>query len=52
MDTEFLRTFVIVVEGGSIAEAARRLSLTPASVALRIRTLEHRTVKRTHILRP
>ena len=40
MDTEFLRTFVIVVEGGSIAEAARRLSLTPASVALRIRTLE------------
>ena len=40
MDTEFLKTFVIVVEGGSIAEAARRLSLTPASVALRIRTLE------------
>ena len=40
MDTEFLRTFVIVVERGSIAEAARRLSLTPASVALRIRTLE------------
>ncbi|MXQ13100.1 LysR family transcriptional regulator [Microvirga makkahensis] len=40
MDTEFLRTFVIVVEGGSIAEAARRLHLTPASVALRMRTLE------------
>ncbi|RDI52277.1 LysR family transcriptional regulator [Microvirga subterranea] len=40
MDTEFLRTFVIVVEGGSIAEAARRLELTPASVALRMRTLE------------
>ncbi|MEZ0168006.1 LysR family transcriptional regulator [Microvirga sp. TS319] len=40
MDTEFLRTFVIVVEGGSIAEAARRLNLTPASVALRMRTLE------------
>jgi DNA-binding transcriptional LysR family regulator len=40
MDTEFLKTFVLVVEGGSIAEAARRLSLTPASVALRIRTLE------------
>lgn len=40
MDTEFLKTFVIVVEGGSIAEAARRLSLTPASVALRMRTLE------------
>ncbi|WP_414474693.1 LysR family transcriptional regulator [Microvirga sp. M2] len=40
MDTEFLRTFVIVAEGGSIAEAARRLNLTPASVALRMRTLE------------
>ena len=40
MDTEFLKTFVIVVEGGSIAEAARRLSLTPASVALRVRALE------------
>jgi DNA-binding transcriptional LysR family regulator len=40
MNTELLRTFVIVVEGGSIAEAARRLSLTAASVALRIRTLK------------
>ena len=40
MDTEFLKTFLIVVEGGSIAEAARRLNLTPASVALRMRTLE------------
>jgi DNA-binding transcriptional LysR family regulator len=40
METEFLRTFMIVVEGGSIAEASRRLNLTPASVALRMRTLE------------
>jgi DNA-binding transcriptional LysR family regulator len=40
MDTEFHKTFVIVVEGGSIAEAARCLNLTPASVALRMRTLE------------
>lgn len=40
MDTEFLKTFVMVVDGGSIAEAARRLNLTPASVALRMRTLE------------
>jgi DNA-binding transcriptional LysR family regulator len=40
METDFLKTFVIVVEGGSIAEAARRLNLTPASVALRMRTLE------------
>lgn len=40
MDTDFLDSFVAVVEGGSIAEAARRLNLTPAAVALRIRTLE------------
>jgi DNA-binding transcriptional LysR family regulator len=41
MDTDFLETFVAVVEGGSIAEAARRLNLTPAAVALRTRTLEN-----------
>ncbi|MDQ8729251.1 LysR family transcriptional regulator [Bradyrhizobium sp. LHD-71] len=40
MDTDFLESFVAVVEGGSIAEAARRLNLTPAAVALRTRTLE------------
>jgi DNA-binding transcriptional LysR family regulator len=40
MDTAFLKTFVIVVEAGSIAEAARRLRLTPASVALRMKALE------------
>jgi DNA-binding transcriptional LysR family regulator len=40
MDTDFLESFVAVVEAGSIAEAARRLNLTPAAVALRIRTLE------------
>jgi len=40
MDTRFLQSFVTVVESGSIAEAARRLDLTPAAVASRLRTLE------------
>jgi DNA-binding transcriptional LysR family regulator len=40
MDTRFLQSFVAVVESGSMAEAARRLDLTPAAVAARIRTLE------------
>lgn len=40
MDSRFLESFVMVVEGGSIAEAARRLNLTPAGVAQRIRALE------------
>ena len=40
MDTRFLESFVAVVEHGSLAEAARRLNLTPAAVAQRIRALE------------
>jgi DNA-binding transcriptional LysR family regulator len=40
MDTRFLDSFVTVVDTGSIAEAARRLNLTSAAVAQRIRTLE------------
>jgi DNA-binding transcriptional LysR family regulator len=40
MDTRFLESFVTVVEQGSIAEAARRLNLTAAAVALRMRALE------------
>lgn len=40
MDTRFLQSFVTVVECGSMAEAARRLDLTPAAVASRLRTLE------------
>jgi len=40
MDTRFLESFLTVVEKGSIAEAARRLNLTPAAVAQRIRALE------------
>lgn len=40
MDTLFLESFVSVIDNGSIAEAARRLNLTPAAVAQRIRILE------------
>lgn len=40
MDTRFLESFVTVADHGSIAEAARRLNLTPAAVAQRIRALE------------
>src|SRR6266581_8542498 len=40
MDTRFLDSFVMVVDNGSISEAARRLNLTPAAVAQRIRALE------------
>ena len=40
MDTRFLESFITVVDGGSIAAAARRLNLTPAAVAQRLRALE------------
>jgi DNA-binding transcriptional LysR family regulator len=40
MDTQFLESFVIVVEHGSVAEAARRLNLTAAAVTQRLRALE------------
>lgn len=40
MDIRYLQSFVAVVEGGSFAEAARRLDLTPAAVAARIKALE------------
>lgn len=40
MDTRFLQSFVSVVECGSLAEAARRLDLTPATIAARLRALE------------
>jgi len=40
MDTRFLESFVTLVDSGSIAETARRLRLTPPSVAQRIRVLE------------
>jgi DNA-binding transcriptional LysR family regulator len=40
MDTRSLESFVSVIDSGSIAEAARRLNLTPAGVAKRVRALE------------
>jgi DNA-binding transcriptional LysR family regulator len=40
MDTQFLQSFVMVVDCGSMAEAARRLDLTPAAVAARVKALE------------
>ncbi len=40
MDTRFLESFVSVADHGSMAEAARRLGLTPAALAQRIRALE------------
>jgi DNA-binding transcriptional LysR family regulator len=40
MDTRFLETFLMVVDNGSIAAAARRLGVTPAAVSQRIRSLE------------
>lgn len=40
MDTQFLNTFIAVVDHGSMAAAARLLNITPAAVAQQIRTLE------------
>jgi DNA-binding transcriptional LysR family regulator len=40
MDIRFLESFVTVADCGSIAEAARRLNLTPAAIAQRLRALE------------
>jgi DNA-binding transcriptional LysR family regulator len=40
METQFLHTFVAVVDHGSMAAAARLLNITPAAVAQQIRTLE------------
>jgi DNA-binding transcriptional LysR family regulator len=41
MDTRFLEAFLMAVDNGSIAEAARRLNLTAAGVAKRIQALEN-----------
>jgi len=40
VETQFLSTFVTVVDRGSMAAAARSLHITPAAVAQQIRTLE------------
>lgn len=40
METGYLRAFMVVLESGSMSEAARRLDLTPAAVAQQMRVLE------------
>jgi DNA-binding transcriptional LysR family regulator len=40
METRFLETLLLVVEHGSLAEASRRLGITPAAVAQRMQALE------------
>jgi DNA-binding transcriptional LysR family regulator len=40
VDTQFLHTFITIVDQGSMAAAARVLNITPAAVAQQIRTLE------------
>ncbi len=40
METQFLNTFVTVVDQGSMAAAARVLNITPAAIAQQIKTLE------------
>lgn len=40
MDVRYIQSFISVVEYGSLAEAGRRLDLTPAAVAARIHALE------------
>ena len=40
MEIKYLQSFIAVIDNGSFAEAARRLNLTPAALAARIRTLE------------
>ncbi len=40
METDYLRTFLVVLDAGSMSEAARRLDLTAAAVAQQMRVLE------------
>ncbi len=40
MDTRYLHTYVTIIDCGSMAEAGRRLDLTPAAIAAQIRSLE------------
>lgn len=40
METTYLKSFVLVAETGSMAEAARRQALTPAAIAQQLRALE------------
>ncbi len=40
VDTQFLRTFLLVAQKGSMSEAARQLDLSPTAVAQQMRVLE------------
>jgi DNA-binding transcriptional LysR family regulator len=40
METSYLRAFMVVLESGSMSEAARRLDVTPAAVQQQMRVLE------------
>ncbi|MGZ5179524.1 MAG: LysR family transcriptional regulator [Ramlibacter sp.] len=40
METGYLRAFMVVLESGSMSEAARRLDVSPAAVAQQMRVLE------------
>src|SRR5262245_52559173 len=40
METSYFRTFVLVVESGSMSEAARRVEISAAAVAHQLRLLE------------
>lgn len=40
MDTRYVDTFVLVAECGSMAEAARRMNITPTALAQRLHALE------------
>jgi DNA-binding transcriptional LysR family regulator len=40
METRFIQTFLTVAETGSVAEAARRMNITPSAVTQRVRALE------------
>ena len=40
METDYLRSFLLVVDSGSMSEAARRQGLTPAAIAQQMRALE------------
>ena len=40
METRFLDSFVTIAECGSMAEAARRLNVTPTALAQRVHVLE------------
>ena len=40
VETAYLTTFLLVIESGSMSEAARRLEITPAAVAHQLKSLE------------